>query len=74
MTLNEYAAEVSGGIGQGLNDVGRAAFADIANSYQEVLLADSPISAPEPLTADYETVTTETDLYPHEPPAMGPGL
>jgi hypothetical protein len=67
--LDAYAARVAAGMQQGAGDVARGAFADIGDTYQEILMADSPIGPPDGLAGTMETEVVETESE-HAPAAL----
>ena len=84
--LDAYATHLSR-LGAGVQQVGgdltRSAFADIGDTYQEILMADSPIGPPDGLAGTMETevvdmerlqapTALESDPAPDNGPKIGP--
>ncbi len=80
--FDEYAADQLAGMQAGIADVGRAAYTDIADSYQQVLMGHASITPADGLTGTMETTSYQVEpvqdpvpLEPYpEPPAPTPGI
>ncbi len=59
--MSDYLQEQIAGITAGAGDVITAGIADIADSYQEILMADASISPPDPLPEPVEYVQEPTN-------------
>jgi hypothetical protein len=62
--FDDYTANTLAGMKAGAGDVTRHAIADIGDTYQEILMSHSSVSAPDGLTGTMENVTVEIEPTP----------